>query len=360
MVLNTSLIMQRKQLYRTILKWTGAILLVTLLTGSAVFFGARLLGYSKSPDNILFHWLISNVNAFIFTTLFFVFNLASKKWIENRRSLETTTDVILHVTVQTVSSIAALISGFVVTGLLFNHEHISIKQNWEVILLIVIVALLAAMLSNILWYSQQFYRQKLAAEKAKIQTQLTALRTQVNPHFLFNSLNSIASLIRINPDRAEEVTQDLADLFRYSLLSSKKKSVTLAEELESVERFLDIEKARFGNRLTVETLIPDALLNVKVPSFILQPLVENAVKHGLGQTDQPCTISIRATAANGKLELEVNDTGPGFDSTDLNELSHNGIGLANISDRLDIQYGNKAALSIQPQGVQLNVPLNHT
>ena len=146
--------------------------------------------------------------------------------------------------------------------------------------------------------------------------ELRSLRYQVNPHFLFNALNTIAALVRAHPAQAEEITEELADLFRYVLRSSQTATVSLVEELESARMYLAIEQARFGPRLAVQFAVSPGLENVEVPSLVLQPLVENAVKHGAGNTEGICTLRVGVEESSAGVELSVRDSGPGFASTD--------------------------------------------
>ena len=169
--------------------------------------------------------------------------------------------------------------------------------------------------------------------------QLAALRAQINPHFLFNSLNSIAQLIRADPDRAEACVERLAEMFRYVLRYGEKDFVPLTEELEMARAYLDIERARFGDRLRVETHVDPPSLQHLIPNLILQPLVENAVRHGLSRKRGGGTVRIDARLADGCLELSVGDDGLGMPDTALERVYEHGIGLRNLRDRLERLYG---------------------
>lgn len=181
------------------------------------------------------------------------------------------------------------------------------------------------------------------------------LRSQLNPHFLFNTLNSISTLARQR--RTEAVVTNLsrlADLLR-ATLSHSASMVPLKAELRLLEQYLDIERLRFGDRLTVTTRAEPGSLSAAVPSLILQPLVENAMKHGLGGRRGPVEITISARADGGVLELEVSDSGYGF-SDDWNE----GIGLSNTRSRLEQLYGADGQLVIESTpgnaSVRLRIP----
>ncbi len=169
--------------------------------------------------------------------------------------------------------------------------------------------------------------------------QLAALRAQINPHFLFNSLNSIAQLIHDDPDKAEACVERLAALFRYVLNRAEKDFVPLAEELEMVEAYLEIERARFGDRLRVETQIDPQSLRRLIPNLVLQPLVENAIKHGLSPKRGPVTVRIDARLSGALLTLSVRDDGLGMGDGALAAVYERGVGLRNLKDRLERLYG---------------------
>src|SRR5262245_40369618 len=169
--------------------------------------------------------------------------------------------------------------------------------------------------------------------------QLAALRAQINPHFLFNSLNSIAQLIHSDPDKAEACVERLADIFRYILRRAEKEFVPLAEELEMAEAYLTIERARFGERLLVETQVDPQSLRQQIPNLILQPLVENAIKHGLSRKLGGGRVRIAANVSDGLLELVVGDDGLGMPGATLAEVYERGVGLRNLRDRLARLYG---------------------
>jgi len=169
--------------------------------------------------------------------------------------------------------------------------------------------------------------------------QLAALRAQINPHFLFNSLNSIAQLIRTDPDKAENCVERLADIFRYILRRAEKEFVPLADELEMATAYLEIERARFGDRLRVETRIDPRGLRQLIPNLILQPLVENAIKHGLSRKIGAGTLRIDVALNDGCLDLTVGDDGLGMAHPALERVYERGVGLRNLRDRLARLYG---------------------
>jgi two-component system LytT family sensor kinase len=178
-------------------------------------------------------------------------------------------------------------------------------------------------------------------EELAARSQLVALRAQINPHFLFNALNSIAELIKTDPDRAEQSVLLLADIFRHSLNIADTQFVTLAEEIRFIEAYLAIEKIRFGDRLRVEIEVDPQLVNLSVPSLILQPLVENAIKHGISRKAEGGQVRITATDRGSSAMLSVSDSGKGIPEKQLQTIFDNSrIGLRNVKERLVKIYGD--------------------
>ncbi len=191
-------------------------------------------------------------------------------------------------------------------------------------------------------------RQLRDARSAAQQAQLTALRYQLNPHFLFNSLNSISALIvtRRNED-AEQMTSKLSSFLRNSLAADPGRLVPLEEELSLIEEYLDIEGVRFGERLAVEIDCDPEAGEALVPSFIVQPLVENAIKHGVAPSKEPVQIRIKAAVERGDLCIDV-ENGFAQDSA-VTSFGSSGVGLKNIERRLEAVYGRRASLTSEKQ-----------
>ncbi|MDG2307138.1 MAG: histidine kinase [Candidatus Binatia bacterium] len=177
------------------------------------------------------------------------------------------------------------------------------------------------------------------ADELAASAQLQALHAQINPHFLFNSLNSIAHLITVDPVRAEECVQRLAEIFRYLLQSKDRTFVPLADELEIADGYLDIERARFGDQLRVEFDIAQDAQRWIVPTLIVQPLVENAVRHGISNKVGGGDIFVRARVEGRELVLNIQDSGVGMVTDGHRPTGATGVGLRNVSDRLTHLYG---------------------
>jgi two-component sensor histidine kinase len=185
-------------------------------------------------------------------------------------------------------------------------------------------------------------RDEAEARRIASESQLASLEARVNPHFFFNTLNSIASLTRADPAGAERMTTQLASLMRSSLDHSSTPLVPLDEELERLRNYLDIEQVRFGDRLRYNVQVDTAAGRALVPRLALQTLVENSVKYAVSPRRDGASIAVRATRANGRLHVEITDDGPGFDAAHIPE----GHGLSLIRARLELTFGADAALHI--------------
>ena len=178
-------------------------------------------------------------------------------------------------------------------------------------------------------------------ESQLVQAQLQALKMQLHPHFLFNTLNGIAALMHQDVEAADRMLARLSELLRLALDSAEQQEVPLRQEMDFLERYLEIQKMRFRDRLTVKLDLDPDTLDALVPNLILQPLVENAIRHGIEPRSAPGEVVIRASRAGERLELQVSDDGPGMIDKDAGK----GVGLANTKARLQQLYGAAHQLS---------------
>jgi len=185
------------------------------------------------------------------------------------------------------------------------------------------------------------------------ETELRMLRSQINPHFLFNSLNSISSLTVTNPEKARSMVIKLSDFMRYALSRKDEQPVSLRSELENLRLYLEIEKVRFGERLFTEENIDPACLEVKIPVMLLQPLYENAVKHGVYESIEKVKICTVSTVKDGYLEITICNN---FDPEGAS-VKGTGTGLVNVSRRLELTYGNRASISTEKKDNVFTVTL---
>jgi sensor histidine kinase YesM len=184
------------------------------------------------------------------------------------------------------------------------------------------------------------------AKEAKLEslvkeTELKMLRSQINPHFLFNSLNSISSLTITDPEKARDMVVKLSEFMRYALSRKDEQPVTLQNELENLRLYLDIEQVRFGDKLTTEEIIETACLDFKIPVMLLQPLYENAVKHGVYESTESVKIMTTVKFIDGFIEIIISNN---YDSNPSQKRG-TGTGILNVSRRLELFYGNKASLN---------------
>jgi len=201
------------------------------------------------------------------------------------------------------------------------------------------------------------YKEKVKNEtklKALVkEAELHALKSQINPHFLFNSLNSISSLTMTDPERAQEMVINLSQLMRYSLKHEQEERVTFQQELTNNKLYLSIEKVRFGNKLNPVFEIQEECLKAEIPNMILQPLYENAIKYGVYEATETVNLITQCRCSNDFLEVSISNT---YD-TSVQSKKGEGIGLRNIRDRLQVIYGNPHLLKIENKNNQFAVTL---
>ena len=203
------------------------------------------------------------------------------------------------------------------------------------------------------YYTNQLAQiQKSALSEAALKSELTALKAQLNPHFLYNVFNTISASVPPENEQTREMIATLSDLFRYQLKAAQSELVPLWEELEFVQKYLDLEKARFEDRLQVVIDVPEDIKDEMVPPMILQPLVENSVKHGISSIINGGQISIRIKRNGPNIQFEVADTGVGI--SDKTKLFETGVGLTNTKLRLEKMYGSEMKISDNvPQGLKI-------
>lgn len=231
-----------------------------------------------------------------------------------------------------ITSSLAVIFGFIVYG------YITVQEKFRST---------AARLAE-----KEIHEQKLILLKTK--AELEAIRAKVDPHFFFNTLNSIASLISEDPDKAEEVVEKMSHLFRYTLDASNKDMVKLTDELEFIKEYLDVEKVRLADRLEYSIEMDQELINVRIPGMLLQPLVENSIKHGISPLKNGGEIHIKCTRKGERCLISLQDSGRGFDPG----MRQEGFGLKGVKERLNLVYGNDCMLDIiSSEGVEIRIDI---
>ncbi len=227
------------------------------------------------------------------------------------------------------------------------------------------VYLPVVVIAHAIWYYREYRDREVRAaqlETRLAQAQLKALKSQLQPHFLFNTLHSISTLMLTNVSAADTMLVRLSDLLRMSLDNNTVQETTLNREMQFVNGYLEIEKMRFGERLRVTCQVDTETLDARVPHLLLQPLVENAIRHGISRRTEGGEIQITATRRDDDLYLEVSDTGPGFSPNPEWNAKH-GLGLNATRERLRVFYGDRQRLDIHSTPdrgttVRVQIPFN--
>jgi two-component system LytT family sensor kinase len=213
--------------------------------------------------------------------------------------------------------------------------------------LVLFSAILAVSVPIKIWNTTRIEINLEQNQQLLLRARMDALSSQINPHFLFNTLNAVASLVRYDPDLARVVVIKLSNILR-RLLRKHETFVPLREELDFIDDYLDIEVARFGrDKLQIFKEIDERTLEVFVPSMLLQPIIENAIKHGIGPKLEGGEIRLRARQQDGRLTIEVEDNGMGIPENRLPEVYADGIGISNVNERLRLLYGDDFRMDIQ-------------
>jgi two-component system LytT family sensor kinase len=222
------------------------------------------------------------------------------------------------------------------------------RWNWQLIL-VVIGTLVSVAAPLKIWNNTRIEMNLERHQQLLLRARMDALASQINPHFLFNTLNTVTALIRVDPDTARGVVLKLSNILR-RLLRKHETFVPLREELSFIDDYLDIEVARFGeDNLEIVKEIDDHTLDTFIPSMLLQPIVENSLKHGLAPKLEGGRIYLRTSNGNGRLQIEIEDNGVGISEEKMPHVYVEGIGLSNVRERLRVLYGADFKLDINSQ-----------
>ena len=304
-------------------------------------------------------------DGFLFTSLysFFLIGMFGLTWysLHRRFPLNGTRNYLIHIVAQISNSFIGFLLGFIVTGyihsLLNDAPYSPAGKEVMALSIIAMMCIIGMLGTNGVMYVTEYVKRSAEAEQKIVESELSALRAQINPHFLFNSLNSIAALIRISPAEAEAVTEDLADVFRYTLRASDRPLVCLKDVLEIIRLYLNIEQARFKDCLHVQINAPQQLHNVALPVLTLQPLVENAIKHGVSKKEGSHSLTVEIEQAAQLIQISITDTGPGFSRNDFSYFLDKGTGLSNVFKRLQLHFGDMVDAAIHTNTLKFRFPL---
>ena len=256
-----------------------------------------------------------------------------------------------------ILEIARMTFGHMAHGRLFYLD----APQWWGKALIVLGTVIGVGLPVRIWNNTRIERKLEEQERLLMQARVDALISQINPHFLFNTLNTVSSLVRFDPDTARKVVLKLSNILRRRL-KTQVHFASLKQELDFIDDYLDIEVVRFGkDKLQIRKEIDPDTLDLVVPSMILQPLIENAIRHGIGPKIEGGTITLRSRRRKGRLAVEVIDDGMGFPDDRRPESSESGIGIHNVRERLKALYGQDFGFTIESvpgegTAVRLEIP----
>lgn len=233
-------------------------------------------------------------------------------------------------------------------------------SNWGYALLVVLSSLMCVAMAIKIWNNTRIEMNLEENQQLLLKARMDALTSQINPHFLFNTLNTVSSLIRFDPDMARGVVLKLSNILR-RLLRKHESFVPLREEIEFIDDYLDIEVIRFGrDKLQILKEIDTETLETFVPSMLLQPMIENSIKHGLAPKVEGGQIKVRTRQYDGRLLIEIEDNGVGISPERLAEVYGGGIGISNVHERLRLLYGDQFRMDIRSQeghGTQIHIEI---
>ncbi|HYZ84771.1 MAG TPA: histidine kinase [Bryobacteraceae bacterium] len=244
-------------------------------------------------------------------------------------------------------------------GVLFSIYTPNETQFWDAVAIFT-STIFAITLPLKVWNAMRNEDKLESQQRLLNEARLAALTRQINPHFLFNALNSISTLIRIDPDQARTTLLKLSSILR-RVMQKQENLTPLRNELQFVDDYMAIEMVRFGDKLTFDKELDPSSLDTLVPSMVLQPLVENSIKHGLSRKLDGGMIRVRSRLQDGRLVLSVEDNGVGIPDAELAKLFEQGIGISNVNERLSVIYGNDYRMSIdsklgQGTHTQIEIP----
>nr|WP_319400198.1 histidine kinase [uncultured Carboxylicivirga sp.] len=291
------------------------------------------------------------LDAVVFNSLMFFFGLSvwyPVLYVDNEKGLINTVTQFLAAGIVIV--VVWLLIGILFLKLLLSPDKFALMFDDQSYIIRVVVGIFQFLLFVLVYYMFKFFNELDEKNRAQDhlnallrETEFKALKSQMNPHFLFNSLNSISALTIINPDDAREMINKLSEFLRYSLKKNVETTLPLKEELSNVDRYMEIEKVRFGDRLKYTTHTDSQCLDMLLPVMLLQPIYENAVKYGVYESIEPVKVITYCECFDGFLKIRVINN---FDEEALRSKKGEGVGLNNIRDRLYLIYGRTDLLSI--------------
>jgi two-component sensor histidine kinase len=329
---------RRQNIYIYILVWF-IITIVNLLTGIIYY---ELTFLVAATDSLVYNGLF----ALISTVLWYPVRYNNP---EGRVSFSS---LITYLVLGIIILGLWLFTGFIILKILFakNEEYFRfLNDSFFVRVLFGVLFYIATVLFyHLMVYYRVLEEKRLNEAKLSLlvrESELNALRSQMNPHFLFNSLNSISSLTVSNPGKAREMIIQLSDFLRYALKYGQREETTFADELKNIELYLDMEKTRFEDKLIFEKNVSDKCMQARLPNMILQPLVENAIKHGVYESLTPVVVSLSCRGMGDFIEIRLKNN---FDPEHKTRTGA-GLGLKNVANRMQLIYNMNDLLKVNKQ-----------
>ena len=294
-------------------------------------------------------WLQAAIDAFTFSSLFSVmgiavWNVVKFSGLDSARVINT---LATHLVAAGLLVFVLVSGGEAILNALFieQPEFYGFGSTYHIYRLVIggLIYVLLAINFYLVFYYEEYRSRKIREvemDKHLKSAELNMLKAQINPHFIFNSLNSVSSLTLTNPEKAHEMVIQLADFLRYSIRKNADQQVKLEQEIEAIELFLAIEKIRFGDRLNVDVSCDDISKNKMLPALILQPIIENAIKYSLHETDMDSKIKVRCKSQQDELLIIITNN---FDKESVTRKGE-GIGLKNVISRLGLVYNRQDLL----------------
>jgi two-component system LytT family sensor kinase len=313
---------------------TGEVLTMPLLAGIGVL-GGLLRDSAPNPEEI---WRFSP---------FFDLNVW-RFFREKREYRRTAFHLVMCVAILFAEYLRQVLGAFSRDGHLFYFRPEGRHPHPLLMVALYATTLFAVTIPLKIWNNTRNEKKLEEQKRLLMQARMEALTSQINPHFLFNTLNSVSSLIRTDPDQARVMLVKLSKVLR-RLLRKHENFTPLRDELSFIEDYLSIELVRFGEKLRFVKIVDDNTLDMLVPSMLLQPLVENCIKHGLSSKVEGGTIRLAARRAGERLHIEVEDDGVGIPEARLATLLDRGIGVSNVNERLKVLFGNEYRMWIDSQ-----------
>jgi len=335
-----------RNLYLFLVQWAMIIIAHILI----FYFYFNLPLYIAFADSLVFNLLFASLAFASWYTVRYLNIDASNK-----------TSVILnHISAAIVYLFVWMLAGYLIMIMVVEENQTYFQFFKKSILWRVVYGLLCYILTIVTYYFYIYYasfKEKIIKEASLRtlikETELSLLKSQINPHFIFNSLNSINSLTYTNPALASEMIIKLSSFLRYALEQNSRQLVSFSQEVENCLLYLDIEKTRFGERLIFEKEIDDKYDHYKIPNLILQPLLENAVKYGVYEATSPITITLSASMKDNFLHITIKNN---YDKEAIPKKGK-GIGLRNVKERLHLIYGHRELVKVTDNGNEFMVEL---